>query len=333
MGPLAPLLLLALGLAPRTAGPDAAPDPTLLAELKAELKAELRAELWAERPLLGPTGSTGTTPPPWRTIINAVEEYGCDPLRRSDSSPGMQRAVDAASKLPNGGSVYLPAGSYNMEGIVLPSNVDVFGDSRGRTNLLMMSTNATLFTVANSFNVRLRDLFLVGPQYLVPTAGALIHAYNAQGCQFTNLQLSTFFVGIVLNASTNCEVSFVKADGCYGPAMLQLCGTNMNGGGCYIFSNQFDSTQGYLPGRGGPSVEAGYGPWAARTAYKVGDVRSANGGFFIAAVGGTSAAAGSGPTIAPFANRDNTAHQIVDGTVRWQFVCVSTATACHHAVV
>ena len=100
----------------------------------------------------------------------------------------------------------------------------------------------------------------------------------------------------------------------------------MNGGGCYIFSNQFDSTQGYLPGRGGPSVEAGYGPWAARTAYKVGDVRSANGGFFIAAVGGTSAAAGSGPAIAPFANPDNTAHQIVDGTVRWQFICVSTAT-------
>ena len=294
----------------------------LMAALKAELKAELRAELIT----LGPPGASppSPAPPPWRTVLNAVDDFGCDPTRRTDSSPAMQRAVDAAGKLPNGGSVYLPAGSYNMEGIHVPSNVDIFGDSRGRTGLLIMSTNATLFTVANSFNVRIRDLMLVGPQYLLPTAGALIHAFNAQGSQFTNLQLSTFWIGLAVNASTNCEISFIKAGACYGPAMLQLTGANMNGGGCYGVKNQFDSVQGY-GAWGSPSVEAGYGPWQPATPYKEGDVRSSNGGYFICSKSGTSAANGTacnGPSASPFANRDNTPHQIVDGSARWQYLCM-----------
>ena len=44
--------------------------------------------------------------------------------------------------------------------------------------------------------VRIRDLWLVGSQTQVMTAGALLYAKNAQKCQFTNLQLTNFYVGI-----------------------------------------------------------------------------------------------------------------------------------------
>ena len=38
--------------------------------------------------------------------------------------------------------------------------------------------------------------------------------------------------------STNCEISFINSYNCYGPAVLQITGVNMNGGGCYVFKNQ-----------------------------------------------------------------------------------------------
>ena len=44
--------------------------------------------------------------------------------------------------------------------------------------------------------VRIRDLWLVGSQTQVMTSGALLYAKNAQKCQFTNLQLTNFYVGI-----------------------------------------------------------------------------------------------------------------------------------------
>ena len=36
----------------------------------------------------------------------------------------------------------------------------------------------------------------MGSQTQVMTSGALLYAKNAQKCQFTNLQLTNFFVGI-----------------------------------------------------------------------------------------------------------------------------------------
>ena len=44
--------------------------------------------------------------------------------------------------------------------------------------------------------MRIRDLWLVGSQTQVMTSGALLYAKNAQKCQFTNLQLTNFYVGI-----------------------------------------------------------------------------------------------------------------------------------------
>jgi hypothetical protein len=95
-------------------------------------------------------------------------------------------------------------------------------------------------------NVRIRDLWLVGgggplgSQTAVQTAGALLYANNAQKCQFTNLQLTNFHIGIEVRSSTNAEISFVNAYNCYGPAVLRITGTAGNGGGCYVFKNQFD---------------------------------------------------------------------------------------------
>ena len=58
-----------------------------------------------------------------------------------------------AGRLPNGGSVYLPAGNYQIENIVVPSNVDVFGDSRSRTFCHTPSASKPMFVVMNSMNV------------------------------------------------------------------------------------------------------------------------------------------------------------------------------------
>jgi hypothetical protein len=44
------------------------------------------------------------------------------------------------------------------------------------------------------------------------------------------VQFTDFFFGLIANASTNCEISFIKAELCYGPAAIFLTGTNLNGG-------------------------------------------------------------------------------------------------------
>ena len=51
-------------------------------------------------------------------------------------------------------------------------------------------------TCSHIWQVRIRDLWLVGSQTQVMTSGALLYAKNAQKCQFTNLQLTNFYVGI-----------------------------------------------------------------------------------------------------------------------------------------
>ena len=61
-----------------------------------------------------------------------------------------------AGRLPNGGSVYLPAGNYQIENIAVPSNVDVFGDSRSRPFCHPPSASKPMFVVMNSMNVRAR---------------------------------------------------------------------------------------------------------------------------------------------------------------------------------
>ena len=58
-----------------------------------------------------------------------------------------------AGRLANGGSVYLPAGNYQIENIAVPSNVDVFGDSRSRTFCHTPSASKPMFVVINSMNV------------------------------------------------------------------------------------------------------------------------------------------------------------------------------------
>jgi hypothetical protein len=279
--------------------------------------------------------------PGHRTIINAVDQFQVDPTGATNSTDRMQLAIDAAAALPNGGAVYLPAGNYKFENLHVGSNVDVYGDSRSRTFCHTPGSARPMFIVENSQNVRIRDLWLVGgggpagPQSAVQTAGALLYASNAQKCQFTNLQLTNMYIGIELLGSTNCEVSFVNAYNCYGPAVLKITGTDSagpgtgNGGGCYVFKNQLDMAPYGWPS---PGMAAGYQPWASNTAYTVGQVRTANGCYFLCVAAGTSAPApGTGPKIAPFANADGSPHQIVDGggTLRWAFLCTTTMSKVH----
>ena len=273
--------------------------------------------------------------PSHRTIINAVDQFQVDPTGAQNSTDRMQLAIDAAAALPNGGSVYLPAGNYQFENLRVASNVDIFGDSRSRSFCHTPGSVRPMFIVQNSMNVRIRDLWLVGgggpagPQSAVQTAGALLYANNAQKCQFTNLQLTNMFIGIEVSASTNCEISFVNAYNVYGPAVVKITGVETagpgtgNGGGCYVFKNQLDMAPYGWPA---PGIGAGYQPWSPGAAYSRGQVRSANGCFFLCVAAGTSARGGTGPKIAPFANADGSPHQIIDGegSLRWAFLCTTT---------
>ena len=165
-------------------------------------------------------GATSWQTPSHRTIINAVDEFQVDSTGATNSTDRLQLAVDAAAALPNGGAVYLSAGNYQVENIHVASNVDLYGDSRSRTFCHTPGSSKPMFTVENSMNVRIRDMWLVGgggpagPQTAVQTAGALLNVNNAQKCQFTNLQLTNMHVGIKLSHSTNCEISFVNAYNC-----------------------------------------------------------------------------------------------------------------------
>ena len=106
-------------------------------------------------------GTTDWTVPSHRTVINVIDQFDADPTGATDSSRKVQLAVNTAAKLPNGGSVYIPAGNYQIQGITVASNVDVFGDSRSRTFCHTTSSNTSMFIVQNSMNVRIRDMWLV----------------------------------------------------------------------------------------------------------------------------------------------------------------------------
>jgi hypothetical protein len=60
-------------------------------------------------------GLVGWGVPSHRTVINVVDQFGADPTGAADASGAVQRAVDAAAVLPNGGAVYLPAGNYQVQ--------------------------------------------------------------------------------------------------------------------------------------------------------------------------------------------------------------------------
>ena len=107
-------------------------------------------------------GASSWQTPSHRTIINAVDQFQVDPTGAQNSTDRMQLAIDAAAALPNGGSVYLPAGNYQFENLRVSSNVDIYGDSRSRTFCHTPGSAQPMFIVQNSMNVRIRDLWLVG---------------------------------------------------------------------------------------------------------------------------------------------------------------------------
>lgn len=241
--------------------------------------------------------------------IANVLAFGADPSGAADSTTSIQNAINSLSA--TSGIVFFPKGVYKISA---PLTISVTGISligAGRLSSVIRNASATtdIITITASYT-RIDSLALIGTTGVVATAGSAISASNSQGSSFNNLFISDVFQGMILDGSTNNLVTFCKFLNIYGPFGIQ----SSNGGGDMIICNQLDPIF-----WGNYTATSGFTAWAQSTVYALNDVRSANGGFFVCTVAGTSSNTGTGPVITAF----NTT--IVDGTVHWLFICSTTS--------
>lgn len=95
----------------------------------------------------GPEGPTGPTGPAGSSAARGIDvrDYGADPSGATDSTTGIQDALNAT---PAGGVCYATAGTYKLSGtIVVPDNVTLQGDESSDFVF------GTLFSVADASNL------------------------------------------------------------------------------------------------------------------------------------------------------------------------------------
>jgi len=242
---------------------------------------------------------------PWADII----AYGADPTGAADSTTPIQNAINALAAAI-GGTVYIPPGTYKVTApLTITSNfISIVGSGRLSSIIKTTSTTADVFSVSTPYS-RIEHLGIIGSG-TVQTAGVGIDNIGGYGCLYNDLFISDLFSGISLNNASNCAVTNSKMLNLYGAFGIQ----SANGGGDYIGYNQLDP----LFYGGAYTFASGFGAWAQSTAYTTGQVRSANGGFFMCSQNGTSSGTGTGPAITSF----NT--QVNDGTAKWFFISSTT---------
>ena len=260
-----------------------------------------------------PTG-TGSTTRTWNAkvadFVSVLDFANVDNTGATDSTAGIQAAITAVQS--SGATLYFPAGTYKISSAltITVTNVRIVGSGRLSAIIKTTSTTANIFTITAPYTT-IEHLGLIGSAAAVQTAGWAINCNGAYSSLFNDLYISDLFNGIGLSNSSNCFVTYTKMANLYGSFGIQ----SSSGGGDYIAFNQVDP----LFYGGLYLMSAGFGAWAALTPVTAGQVRTANGGFFICSQSGTTAS-GSGPVISLF----NT--QITDGTAKWYFLC---ATNCH----
>lgn len=249
-----------------------------------------------------------------------VMDFGATGDGLTDDIVEIQAAIDYAATFSDGVTrqgaiVYFPKGSYRITNQLVVNSLGLViqGDGKKNTSLFLDNTagNAIYFST-NIIGCGVRDILIVCggnkstvsvPQ--VMTSGYAIYADTGNhGFVVNNVAMSNCYNGIYLGG-TNSTINKVITDTFYGQYIV-----NDVGGGSMIYGNQFDT-----PTAGVATWTSGFTAWTNSQVVAVGQIRSANGGWFICTQAGTTAAAGAGPTITGFFQ------DIVDGTAKWQFVC------------
>ncbi len=267
-------------------------------------------------PVADPTWSgflnpgTGGATRTWNTKAAewvSVKDFGALGDNSTNDTAAIQNAINS---LTTGGTLYFPPGFYVISAALTISvqGITIMGANRLASVIRKTSATTDIFTVTGAY-ARIDSIGLVGTTGTVSTAGYAINA-SVNSCVFTNLFISDVFSGLNLSVGTNFLVSGVKLLNIYGAFGINV----PSGGGNCIVDNQLDPVF-----YGAYTMTSGFGAWATGTVYALNAVRSANGGFYVCTQAGTSAGAGGGPVITAFGTT------IVDNTVRWLFICSTTA--------
>jgi uncharacterized secreted repeat protein (TIGR03808 family) len=118
-----------------------------------------------------------STPMPLGSLGLDVTHFGVNPAGFDDQSHALQRAIDAsaAARVP----LWLPAGTYVVSDLVLPSGSQLFG-IRGATRLVL-GFGASIFASSRADQITLQGLVLDGGGRPLPEKRGLISLRETRG--------------------------------------------------------------------------------------------------------------------------------------------------------
>lgn len=159
-------------------------------------------------------GNTLTTYRTWKGVIYNVKDYGAEGNGVKDDTSAIQAAITAC---PEGGWVFLPAGTYLINGTITINKGIKFSGANWSTIIKTLHATANMIDVVNAFYVCVEDLFLTSA--VTRTGGYGIN--HPSGAYFTarNLYLGFQYIGInsagVLDYIENVVVRDFKHTGIY----------------------------------------------------------------------------------------------------------------------
>lgn len=135
------------------------------------------------------------------TAVN-VKDYGAVGDGTTDDTAAIQAAINAAQQA-NGGTVYLPSGTYAITGLTLPALVDLIGESHISTFLLFTATSGDALVVNGNFS-RLANFDV--QTKTAPSSGAAIRLKNSFSVDLDHIFLQNVYDGVVFDQSTACTL-------------------------------------------------------------------------------------------------------------------------------
>ncbi|WP_166244389.1 right-handed parallel beta-helix repeat-containing protein [Paenibacillus turpanensis] len=200
--------------------------------------------------LLEGTARASGTVSPSSSVYN-VKDYGAADGNRyhQNGAEAIQKAIYAATT-NGGGTVYLPAGNYYINTIVMiNSNIRLVGDGQNLTKIIAGKTYLTMFrAIDNSENISISDIGFEG----LLSVGAVydqieraLQASKSSRLSITNCSFKQFANALLLencNEASISDCTFTKMY-TYEQAEEGIALLCKGGFGTQIRSNRFEDTQ------------------------------------------------------------------------------------------
>lgn len=149
----------------------------------------------------GVVAETITTP----QVFSAVRDFGAEVGTNATAS--IQAALDAAAS--DGFAVHVPAGTYNVDALSVPSGVRLFGDGRKTKLLLRNSQNSPVIELdtASTEMVQIHDLWVDGNRANQSSGQPAISLSNSGG-SFTFADPAHTIERVLVTSSKGAGLSF-----------------------------------------------------------------------------------------------------------------------------